>query len=117
MQLNSVVLPAPFGPIRAQISAARTVHETPSSARTPPKRTETSSTRSNAACTRPSSHGRCAGLAVILSVAGDAVHPSRLKGSKPLVVPPVRRQVRVGVDGAPAGQAVSAFAGHALALV
>ena len=46
-QLNSVVLPAPFGPISPQISPSLTAQVTPSSARTPPKRTDTSSMRSN----------------------------------------------------------------------
>src|SRR5258708_331558 len=37
--LNSVVLPAPFGPTRPTISPSPTASETPSSARTPPNRT------------------------------------------------------------------------------
>src|SRR5207237_326693 len=35
--LNSVVLPAPFGPMTARRSPARTASVTPSKARTPPK--------------------------------------------------------------------------------
>src|SRR6516162_4525784 len=45
--LNSVVLPAPFGPIRAQISPACRSNETPPTATRPPKRTVTSRTRSS----------------------------------------------------------------------
>src|SRR5215467_14509266 len=107
MQLNSVVLPAPFGPIRPQISPACTAHETPSSARTPPKRTETFSTRSNAACTRLSSRGRFAGLVITLYAWRDAVQPSRLKGSKPLVVPLGGGATRVGANDAPDSRAGS----------
>ena len=44
MTLNSVVLPAPFGPIRAQIWPSSMVKVRPSSATTPPKRTLTSCT-------------------------------------------------------------------------
>src|SRR5918993_506661 len=36
MMLNKVVLPAPFGPIMAKISAGRTENDTPSTALTPP---------------------------------------------------------------------------------
>ncbi len=42
--LNSVVLPAPFGPITPSTSPAWTSSETPSSATTPPNRTVTSRT-------------------------------------------------------------------------
>src|SRR5271167_4787209 len=42
MQLKSVVLPAPFGPMRPTISASFTSKETPSSAVMPPNRTRTS---------------------------------------------------------------------------
>ncbi len=45
-QLNSVVLPAPFGPIRPQMSPRRTSKLTPSSATMPPKRTVTPRTLS-----------------------------------------------------------------------
>src|SRR6516162_10794090 len=48
MQLNSVVLPAPFGPIRPQISPVLILHVTLSSARTPPKRAERLLIRSSA---------------------------------------------------------------------
>ena len=41
-QLNSVVLPAPLGPIRPAIWPGKTSKLTPSSATMPPKRTETS---------------------------------------------------------------------------
>ena len=44
MQLNSVVLPAPFGPIRPQIAPGATLNVTSSRAVTPPKRIETPST-------------------------------------------------------------------------
>src|SRR4051794_33513254 len=44
MQLNNVVLPAPFGPIRPQIWPCRRSNEGPSSATTPPKRSRTSRT-------------------------------------------------------------------------
>ncbi len=40
--LNSVVLPAPFGPMRATICPVRTSRETSFTARSPPKSTETS---------------------------------------------------------------------------
>ena len=46
-QLNSVVLPAPLGPIRPTILPASTSNETPSSATMPPKRTPTFCTRSS----------------------------------------------------------------------
>src|SRR5262245_15234204 len=49
MQLKSVVLPAPFGPIRPTMRPGATPKETPSSATMPPKRTRTSCTRSSAA--------------------------------------------------------------------
>src|SRR5215207_2272991 len=42
MQLNSVVLPAPFGPISPHISPSATSKAGPSKAKTPPKRTTTS---------------------------------------------------------------------------
>src|SRR5262249_28667197 len=45
---NSVVLPAPFGPISAVMRPALAVNDAPSTARRPPKRTDTLSTRSNA---------------------------------------------------------------------
>ena len=49
MQLNSVVLPAPFGPIRPQIWPRGDHEETPScNAVTPPKRMVTPSTASSA---------------------------------------------------------------------
>ena len=48
MQLNSVVLPAPFGPIRPQIAPGATLNVTFSRAVTPPKRIDTPSTDSNA---------------------------------------------------------------------
>ena len=48
MQLKSVVLPAPFGPISPTIWPGATSKDTPSSATMPPKRTQTSCTRSNA---------------------------------------------------------------------
>ncbi len=41
MQLNSVVLPDPLGPIRPQISPRPTSNDTPFSAITPPKRSMT----------------------------------------------------------------------------
>ena len=47
MQLNSVVLPAPLGPISPQISPLATSNVGPSRATTPPKRTTTSLTDSN----------------------------------------------------------------------
>src|SRR5882672_1923220 len=48
MQLKSVVLPAPFGPISPTIWPGATSKETLSSATMPPKRTQTSCTRNNA---------------------------------------------------------------------
>src|SRR4051794_29129539 len=48
MQLKSVVLPAPFGPIRPTMLPGATSNDTPSSATMPPKRTATSCTRSSA---------------------------------------------------------------------
>src|ERR1700687_5772911 len=47
MTLTSVVLPAPFGPIRPWIAPFSTSSDTPSTARTPPKWRWTSSSRSN----------------------------------------------------------------------
>src|SRR5271166_752819 len=48
MQLNSVVLPAPLGPIRPQIAPGATLSVTSSRAVTPPKRIETRSTERSA---------------------------------------------------------------------
>ena len=48
MQLKSVVLPAPFGPIRPQMLRSPTVKETPPTAVTPPNRITTSLTSSSA---------------------------------------------------------------------
>ena len=42
MQLNSVVLPAPFGPIRPTIEPGSRSNETPASATTPPNCSDTS---------------------------------------------------------------------------
>src|SRR5579864_6876794 len=47
-RLNSVVLPAPFGPISPTISPSRTANETPSTARSPPKVRERPATSSTA---------------------------------------------------------------------
>ena len=47
--LNSVVLPAPFGPISAQISPSPTVNDSCRRATMPPKRTVTSETSTSAA--------------------------------------------------------------------
>jgi hypothetical protein len=49
MQLNSVVLPEPFGPISPRISPSRTSKETPLSAVNPPKRLVTPATLSMSA--------------------------------------------------------------------
>src|SRR5215471_9078035 len=48
---NSVVLPAPLGPISAVMLCASTSREAESTARSPPKRCETWSTRSSASAT------------------------------------------------------------------
>src|SRR5438270_12790058 len=70
MQLNAVVLPAPFGPIRPTISHSSTVRLSPSIAVRPPKRmvrSRTSSTdtaalhRSDAAAVRVVQGERVAG--------------------------------------------------------
>src|SRR5271157_850300 len=53
MALNSVVLPAPFGPISAQISPAPTRSETSFTAIRPPNRTVTSDTSSRAVMSLP----------------------------------------------------------------
>src|SRR5262245_40598581 len=47
MIANSVVLPAPFGPISAVMRPVSAVNEAWSTARSPPKRLETCSTRSS----------------------------------------------------------------------
>src|SRR5262249_19881596 len=47
MTLGSEVLPAPFGPIMARISPLRTSKETPATALTPPKASDTFSTASS----------------------------------------------------------------------
>ena len=49
MQLNMVVLPAPFGPITAVISRSRAAKETSFTAMRPPKRMVTCSTERMAA--------------------------------------------------------------------
>ena len=51
--LNSVVLPAPFGPIRPTISPGAASTETSSSATIPPKRRVTCSTESKGATREP----------------------------------------------------------------
>src|SRR5712691_9309045 len=54
MTLTSVVLPAPFGPIRPWIDPCSTSSDTPSTARTPPKcRRRSSRRRSTGARARP----------------------------------------------------------------
>ena len=53
MQLNSVVLPAPFGPIRPQIAPRATLKLTSCRAVTPPKRIVTPSTASRAEFVTP----------------------------------------------------------------
>src|SRR6516165_5472511 len=55
MQLNSVVLPAPFGPISPQMAPQATSKLTFSSAVTPPKRIETPSTARSPASGAPPS--------------------------------------------------------------
>src|SRR5699024_8781740 len=50
--LNSVVLPAPLGPITPTTSPGPTVSDTPSSAVSPPKRTVTPATSSVVICRR-----------------------------------------------------------------
>ena len=54
MQLNSVVLPAPLGPISPTIEPGSRSNDTPASAITPPNRTERSLTRKSGACVIPS---------------------------------------------------------------
>src|SRR5947209_1013216 len=51
---TSVVLPAPLGPIRPQISPSATSSDTPSTARTPPKWRRTSNSRRRGFGTEPS---------------------------------------------------------------
>src|ERR1700683_3354022 len=51
MQLRTLVLPAPFGPISASNSPARTVSDTSVSTASPPKRSDKCSTASS--LTRP----------------------------------------------------------------
>src|SRR5262245_34102855 len=58
MIANSVVLPAPFGPIRAVTRPASMASETSSTASKPPKRLPTCSSRSSGSAMRPL-HGRC----------------------------------------------------------
>src|SRR5262249_6265718 len=48
MQLNTLVLPAPLGPIRANSSPASTASDTPSSTRRPPKLSDSGSISSSA---------------------------------------------------------------------
>src|SRR6185312_3011514 len=54
---NSVVLPAPFGPMRAVIRRAEADSEAPLTAIRPPKPRETASTARRGSATRPSPHG------------------------------------------------------------
>src|SRR5712691_10416994 len=57
MRLNSVVFPAPFGPMRARRSPGRTASDTPPTACSPPKYLETpSSLRAKSALTTPPPH-------------------------------------------------------------
>src|SRR5262245_20416289 len=53
---NSVVLPAPFGPIRAVMRPASAVNEALSTASSPPKRFDTLSTRRSSAMAAPRCH-------------------------------------------------------------
>src|SRR5215203_3014624 len=48
MQLSTLVLPAPFGPISANSSPAATANDTPSSTVSPPKRRLSAATSSSA---------------------------------------------------------------------
>src|SRR6266850_2315454 len=76
MTLNSVVLPAPLGPIRATTSPASTVKETRSSATTPPKRTLSSRISSSAISAQV--YCELARLAnTLLAQAGLAARPAR----------------------------------------
>src|SRR5215216_131618 len=70
MQLKSVVLPAPFGPIRPQMRPPGTSNEGPSSAVTPPKRTTSSSISSSD--TPPS----------LCSISGPGVSQTRGSGGR-----------------------------------
>src|SRR5262249_52861500 len=79
MMANSVVLPAPLGPIRAVMRPASPASDTPSTASRPPKRLETCAVRrSGSAMSAP----RCGGprreaRAPLGEQAGD---PARRKG-------------------------------------
>src|SRR5262249_35084176 len=79
MVANSVVLPAPLGPIRAVMRPASTASDTSSTASRPPKRLETCATRSSGSAMGAL---RCGGArrearAPIEEQAGD---PARRKG-------------------------------------
>src|SRR5262245_26840317 len=63
-RLNSVVLPAPFGPMRARRSPGCTTSSTPSTARSPPNALETRSRRSASGSLRAASLAVFAGRVV-----------------------------------------------------
>src|SRR4051812_11007791 len=72
MQLSTLVLPAPFGPISANSSPAATVNDTPSSTVRPPK---WSDRRSSASSAIPSP-----AAAILLDVAVGAAPAGRIAG-------------------------------------
>src|SRR5262245_64577825 len=77
---NSVVLPAPFGPMRAVIRAVSAEKDDRSSASKPPKRFETCSTRSRGSsivALQRSRHGGLGGLKVTAKVAEHAGNAAR----------------------------------------
>src|SRR5918995_3118923 len=93
MTLNSVVLPAPFGPIRAAMEPSATPKVAPSTARMPPKR-----------LTTPSISSKGLPLGVAVSVAKDhllalAEHALRPVGHQSDQQQPRYRQAQRGDPG------------------
>src|SRR4030081_2906515 len=77
---NSVVLPAPFGPISAVMRPATAVNDARSSARRPPNRFDTASTRSRGSAIAPLQRCRAFGPPnAVIELPEDARDAARRK--------------------------------------
>src|SRR5215475_10582248 len=80
MMENSVVLPAPLGPISAVIRPASTASEALSTARRPPKRLNTRSTRSSGSAMGALRYRRPQTHKAHTQIGQQASNPARCKG-------------------------------------
>src|SRR5262245_32501394 len=80
MMENSVVLPAPLGPISAVIRPASAASEASSTASRPPKRLHTRSTRSSGSTMGPLQHRRLQARKARAQAGQEAHDPVRGKG-------------------------------------